>query len=214
MQNKKLSKLVKISLLSVMAFLLMYFIEIPIPIFPGFLKLDISDLPALIGGFALGPVAGIAIELIKNLLHGILKSNTMWIGEIANFSIGAVLVGVSACIYNIRKTRMTALIGMIAGVIAMSVVAATLNFYILIPAYSKAFNAPIEAFVSMASKFNSNIIDLKTLIIWSIIPFNLFKGAIVSTVTMLLYKSVSPILHKEQMVTAKGKNTIKAFSKK
>ena len=208
MQNKRLNKLVKISLLSVMAFLLMFFIEIPIPIFPSFLKLDISDLPALIGGFALGPVAGIIIELIKNLLHGILKPNTMWIGEIANFCVGAVLVSISAWIYKIKKTRMTALIGLITGVIAMSIVAALLNYYILIPAYSKAFHAPIEVFVKMANKVNSKVVDLKTLIFWSIIPFNLVKGVFVSAVTMVLYKSVSPILHKEQIASLKSKNAI------
>ncbi len=101
MKNSKLNKLVKISVLGTIGFLLM-FIEIPIPIFPEFLKIDISDIPALVGGFALGPVAGILIEFMKNILHGIFKGSTVFVGEIANFLVGSVLVGISAYIYKKR----------------------------------------------------------------------------------------------------------------
>lgn len=209
MRDQKLNKLIKISLLSVIAFLLMYFVEIPIPIFPGFLKLDISDLPALFGGFALGPVAGVTIELIKNLLHGLLKPNTMWIGEIANFLVGSIMVVISAWIYKIKKTKKNALLGLLLGTIVMSLAAALFNYYLLIPAYSKAFGAPVEAFVGMAQEFNSKVVDLKTLVYFSIIPFNLLKGVIVSAATLGLYKSVSPLLHKEQLAIAKQNNIIK-----
>jgi riboflavin transporter FmnP len=205
MKNQNLNKLIKISLLSVMGFLLQFFVEIPIPIFPSFLKLDISDVPALFGGFALGPISGVLIEFMKNLLKGIFKPNTMWIGEIANFCIGSILIVISTYIYKIKKTKTNALIGLMLGTIVMSIAAAVFNYYVLIPAYSKAFGAPIEAFVGMASEFNSNVIDLKTLIIWTIIPFNLLKGLIISIVTMILYKSVSPILHKEQLAIERNK---------
>lgn len=104
MKSSKLNKLVKISVLGTIGFLLM-FIEIPIPIFPEFLKIDISDIPALVGGFALGPVAGILIEFMKNILHGIFKGSTVFVGEIANFLVGSVLVGISAYIYKRDKTK-------------------------------------------------------------------------------------------------------------
>ncbi len=122
MKNSKLNKLVKISVLGTIGFLLM-FIEIPIPIFPEFLKIDISDIPALVGGFALGPVAGILIEFMKNILHGIFKGSTVFVGEIANFLVGSVLVGISAYIYKKDKTKKGAIVGLTIGTICMSIVA-------------------------------------------------------------------------------------------
>ena len=98
MRDEKLVKLTKISLLSVMAFLLMY-IELPIPIFPVFLKIDISDLPALLGAFALGPISGVLIELFKNILHGLLSGKADLIGELANFLVGSCLVLVLSLIH-------------------------------------------------------------------------------------------------------------------
>lgn len=196
MKNLKLNVLVKASLLSAMCIVLM-FIEISIPIFPDFLKLDASDLPALIGGFAFGPVVGIIIEFVKNLIRGLLMTQTAFIGEAANFLIGAVLVGTASLIYKYKKDKVGAVLGMVIATIVMSLVAAILNYTILIPVYSKAFGAPIEVFVDMANKVNSSVVDFKTLIIWSIIPFNLLKGAMVSGITMLLYKPLSPLLKKE-----------------
>lgn len=196
MRNGKLNRLVKISLLGVIGFLLM-FIEIGVPIFPSFLKIDISDLPALIGGFALGPVAGVAIELLKNILHGIFKGSTAFVGEFANFVVGATLVYVSAYIYSKNKSKKTALIGLLAGTVAMTIVASFFNYFILLPLYEKVLNFPISAIVAMGHKINSNITDLSTFILWSIAPFNLIKGFILSALTLSLYKSVSPILHEE-----------------
>ena len=112
MRDEKLVKLIKISLLSVMAFLLMY-IELPIPIFPEFLKIDISDLPALLGAFALGPIAGVIIELFKNILHGMLAGKTAFVGELANFLVGSCLVLVSGYIYKARKSKGGAIVALL-----------------------------------------------------------------------------------------------------
>lgn len=196
MRNGKLNKLVKISLLGVIAFLLM-FIEVATPLFPTFLKFDISDLPALIGAFALGPVAGVAIELLKNILHGIFKGGTAFIGELANFVVGSALVFVSGYIYNKNKSKKAALTGLIVGALAMTVTASVFNYFILLPLYEKVLHFPISAVVGMGNKLNSNITDLGTFILWSIAPFNLIKGILVSGLTMAVYKSVSPILHQE-----------------
>ncbi|WP_409069139.1 ECF transporter S component [Clostridium sp. FAM 1755] len=197
MRNNKLNKLVKISVLSTIGFLLM-FIEIPIPIFPEFLKIDISDIPALVGGFALGPIAGILIELMKNILHGIFKGSTVFVGEFANFLVGSVLVGVSSYIYKRDKTKKGALVGLVIGTICMSVVAGLFNYYVLLPLYEKALNFPIEAIVAIGNKLNPKIVDLKSFVYWSIIPFNLLKGVVVSLITTVIYKSVSPILHERK----------------
>lgn len=196
MRNFKLSILMKISLLSVIAFLLMY-IELPIPIFPEFLKIDISDLPALIGSFALGPIVGVSIELVKNILHLIFKGGTAGIGEFANFVVGAVLVFTAGFFYKGDKSKFGAVKSLIVGTVFMSITASLLNYFVLLPLYEAVLKFPIAAVVGMGNKLNSNIKDLNTFIIWAILPFNILKGVVVSAITLGLYKSVSPLLHKE-----------------
>ena len=172
------------------------FIEFPLPIFPSFLKVDISDLPALIGAFALGPVPGVAIELLKNILHLIFRNDSMGVGELANFLVGAILAFTSGMIYKRSKTKKNALMSVIVGAIAMSIGAAILNYFVFLPLYETVLHFPIKAVVAMGSAINPNIKNLNTLIIWAIIPFNLFKAAIVGIITLLMYKKISPILHK------------------
>ena len=188
---KKMSvkMMTKIAMLSVIAFIL-YFLEIQVPIFPGFLKIDISDLPALIGAFALGPIAGIAIEAIKNILH-LLRTTTGGVGEIANFVIGIALVIPAALIYKRAKTKSGAIIGLTVGVITMAVMGGLANYFFLIPFYTNFM--PIDAIVGMGTAVNPNINSVVTLILYGIVPFNLFKGLIISVVTMMLYKRMSPI---------------------
>lgn len=201
MKNSKLNKNIKISLLAVIAFLLM-FIEISIPIFPEFLKIDISDLPALIGTFAFGPVSGVIIEFIKNLLHGLFASKTAFVGELANFLVGSMMVITAGTIYNRKKDKLGAIIALIAGMVVMSLGAAIVNIFVLLPLYEKVLGFPISSVVGISSKVNPKVVNLGTLIIWAIIPFNLIKGAVVCIMTRLVYKSVSPILHTEQMKIA------------
>ena len=193
MKNKKLSVLIKISILSAMAFII-YFIEFPIPVFPQFLQLDFSDIPALLGAFAMGPMAGVAIELIKNALH-LLRTSTLGIGELANFIVGAAFAATSGAIYKHLKTRKVAFISLISGTLVMAITASVANYYIFLPLYEK-YLFPISAIIGMASKVNSAVVDLNTLIVFSILPFNLFKGVVISVITFLMYKRVSPILHK------------------
>ncbi len=183
--------LVKISILSVISYLIM-FIEFPIVFAPGFLKLDFSDIPAIIGGFALGPVAGIFIELIKNILHFVTKSSTGGIGEIANFLIGGAFVFISSGIYHLGKNKKNAIIGCLIGTIGMSIVGALANLYLLIPFYANMF--PIDAIVQMGTVVNKNIVDIKTLVYYGVVPFNIFKGIVMSVATAVLYKKVSCIL--------------------
>ena len=198
MRDEKLVRLIKISLLSVMAFLLMY-IELPLPIFPDFLKIDVSDLPALIGAFALGPVAGVIIELFKNILHGMLAGKTAFVGELANFLVGGCLVYVAGYVYKMRKSKNGAIIALLIGTVAMSIFAGILNAFVILPLYEKLLSFPITTVIKAGSLINNNIVDLKSFIILSIIPFNLLKGIIVSVVTLGLYKRVSPLLHKENI---------------
>ncbi len=190
--NKKYSvnTMTKVSILSVIAFIIM-FIEAPIFIFPGFLKIDLSDVPALIAGFSLGPAAGIAVELLKNVLH-LLRTSTGGVGEIANFIIGASLVAPAAFVYQKRKDKHGAIVGLGLGIVIMSLVGALANYFVLIPFYQNFM--PIDAIIGMSAQANGAIVDLKTLILYGIIPFNLFKGLVVAVFTMLLYKKISPLL--------------------
>ncbi|KPU26902.1 membrane protein [Caloranaerobacter sp. TR13] len=188
--------LTKISVLSVLAFLIMY-IEVPLWFTPEFLKIDLSDIPALIGAFALGPMAGVIIEFVKNILHLVIKGTvTMGVGELANFLIGSVLVYTASYIYHKNRTFKNAALGMIIGTIMMTIVASLSNYYFLIPFYAKLFGAPINAFVEMGAKVNKFVADYKTFILFAIVPFNLLKGTVVSLATIVLYKKISPILHK------------------
>lgn len=181
MRNSKLQLMVKIGVLSALSYMIM-FLEFPLPFFPPYLKIDLSDIPAIVGAFAFGPIAGVMIELVKNLLHLITKTETGGIGELANFLTGASFVVASSMIYFRNKSKKTAIVGLSVGTVVMTAVMCLANYYILLPFYFGT--APTTA--------NLGLIFSTTL------PFNLIKGIIVSIITILIYKSISPILHKNQ----------------
>jgi len=184
----------KIALLSAISFLLTL-LSVPLPIFPAFLKVDLGDLPALIGGFALGPVAGIIVEFIKNVLNFIFKNDgTGGVGNLSNFIVGCSFVVPASLIYLKNKTKKGAIIGMVAGTIAMIILASLSNYYVIIPLYAKLFS--MEAILGMMREANSNITDLRTYIVYAVIPFNFIKAFIVSVISLIVYKKVSPILHR------------------
>ncbi|MBM7562335.1 ECF transporter S component [Fusibacter tunisiensis] len=193
-EKKKLSvsQMTKIAMLSVLAFVLMQ-IELIVPIFPAFLKIDISDLPALIGAFAMGPLAGVAIEAVKNLLH-LLQTSTGGVGELANFVVGIAIVVPAAVIYKRHKTKKSAIIGLAVGTLVMAMVGGLANYYVMLPFYSNFM--PLEAIIGMGAAVNKSIVSMETLVLYGIVPFNLFKGVVLSFLTLLLYKRISPILHR------------------
>ncbi|QDR82838.1 ECF transporter S component [Sporomusa termitida] len=183
----------RIAILASAAAILMA-LELPVILMPGFLKLDFSDIPAIIGAFALGPLAGFLIVLLKNLIH-LTSTQTAGIGEMANLFVGTALIVPAAMIYKGKKNRTGAMLALVAGTISMTLAAAALNYWLLIPLYQMALHLPPEAIVNMGRVANPLIIDLKTFIVFAIVPFNLFKGIVVSIITMLVYKKVSPVLH-------------------
>ena len=197
-QKLSIRSMTKISLLSVIGFVVML-IEFPLGFFPEFLKLDLSDIPALIGSFAIGPVAGVIIQLIKNILHAFVKlAETGGVGQLANFMVGSVFVFTAGSIYARRKSFKTAILAMVVGTISMSLFAAIFNYLLFIPLYARYFGLPLEKYidmaVDMAQKVNKLVVDYETLVLVSIVPFNLLKGVIVSLITLLLYKKISPYL--------------------
>lgn len=190
-QIKSTNSLAKISILSVIAYVIML-VEIPVIFFPGFLKIDLSDLPALIGGLALGPMAGIMIELVKNILHLITKTYTGGVGELANFLVGIALIIPPSVLYLKNKTKTSALVGITIGIITMTIVGALSSYYITLPFYAKVM--PIEEIIALSSAANAAIVDMKTLVLYGIVPFNILKGIVVAILTSILYKRISPIL--------------------
>lgn len=187
-----LKQLLTITLMAVISFIIM-FLEMPIPIFPEFLKVDISDLPALITGIALGPVAGILVELFKNLLH-LLRTSTMGVGELANFLVGAALILPPSLMYKKKPELKTLAIGLVAGILLMGVVGGLANYFILLPFYEKAMGFPMAAIVGMGSAVNPAIKDTFSLILYAIVPFNILKGIIVTLFSLALYKRVVPLV--------------------
>jgi len=194
MEKSKTVFITRVAILSAAAFALNY-IEFPVPLFPAFLQLDFSDIPALVGAFALGPLAGVVIELIKNILHLIFKWNIgSPVGELANFIVGVALVGTAGLIYKKRKTKQNAIKGMIIGIVVMAAAGGVMNYFVLLPFYTRFM--PIEAIIEMGAAVNDSITSLKDLVIYAIIPFNIFKGVIIAVITGLLYKKLSPVIHK------------------
>ena len=191
--QKKLRNLVKVGILAAMSFILMFF-QFPIPVAPPFMKVDLADVPSLIGGFSMGPVYGVLIQLIKNILN-LSKTSTYGVGEISNFVVGGLFVFVSASIYKRNKTKKNATIAMICGVLVMSLAATLSNAFVIFPLYGKAMGVDMGAFVAMANKTNALVKSYFTMMIFAIVPFNLIKGFIEILVTKLLYKHVSGILH-------------------
>ena len=195
-QGFSVKALTKIGALSAVAGVLML-LEMPLWFAPSFYKLDFSEIPVLIGAFALGPIAGMTIELIKILLNFVLNGTvTGGVGEIANFFIGCALVVPAGYIYKQNKNTKNAILGMVVGTLVLTVVGALLNYFLLLPVYAKVFGAPIQSFIDMGKALNPYIVDLKTFVLFCVVPFNLLKGIVVSAFTLLIYKRISPILHR------------------
>lgn len=193
--NKALKYITKIAVLSAVASVLMLF-EIPLWFAPSFYELDFSELPILIGGFALGPIAAVLMELIKNLLNLLMNgTDTAFVGEFANFVTGCAFVLPATLIYKYKKSLKAAIWGLVASTLSLVCVGALINYFVLIPAFSSLYGMPIDAIVAMGTKVNAAITDLRSLIIFAVMPFNLLKAAACSVLTLLLYKRLSRILH-------------------
>ena len=158
---------------------------------PSFIKFDFSDLPALIGSFALGPVCGIIVELIKNLLHT-LDSGSFGVGELSNFMLGAVFVGVAGLIYRFKKTRKGAIIGSVAGAAAMALFALPSNIFIVYPVYYNFM--PKEVILAAYQAIIPSMKSVEQSILCFNVPFTFVKGMADVLITFLIYKHISPVI--------------------
>ena len=180
--NERTSKLVKISLLSAMALILMY-IDFPvIPLFP-WLRIDLSDVPALLATFGFGPLVGVVVELLKNILILLVKGTSSgFVGELSNFLAGAALILPAGIVYHRKKSKKTAILGMISGAVFMEVVGILSNVYILLPAYGMHMDG-------------SALVQYITV---GLLPFNGIKAILVSVLTYVLYKRISVSVFKAE----------------
>lgn len=185
----------RIAILSAVATVLMA-LKIPLWFAPSFYKIDISEVVVLLGAFALGPAAGVIIEFLKVLLNLLIDGSvTAGVGEFANFIMGCAFILPAAIIYKHKKSMLNAIIGMVVGIVSLTVISSLLNYYLLLPLYAKAFNMPMEALIGMGTKINPSVTDLRSFILIMVVPFNLLKGLLSSIFTFLLYKRISPVLH-------------------
>ena len=182
------------AVLSAIAFVLAFF-EFPVPLSPSFARMDLSDLPALIGAFAYGPVSGVLIELVKNALQ-LLTSSTGGIGELANFIMGSSFVVAAGLIYKHHKTKKTAILACLIASVIMGVVATVVNYFLLLPVF-EAF-MPLDQLIASFGEFMPFIKTKLDVVLFNAFPFNLLKGIGISIVTMLLYKQLTPILRGRQ----------------
>ena len=178
-------------MLSAVAVVLMY-LEIPIPIMPGFIKFDFSDLPALLGAYALGPVAGIIICLIKNVVH-LAASQSMLVGELSNFILGSVFVFTAGIVYKKKKSKTGALLGGLCGAMAMGVFSVFSNYLIVYPVYYK-LAMPEVVILSLYQAIIPSMKSIMQCLICFNLPFTIVKGLIDVGISMLIYKPLSPLL--------------------
>ena len=193
-------KMAMIGMFSAISTILMI-LELPVFFTPGFYKLDFSELPALIGGFAFGPVAGIMIEFCKILLKLMTKgTSTALVGELANFVVGCSFILPASFLYWLKKSKKSAIFSSIVGTLCMTVVGSWLNAVFLLPTFANMFGMPLlpdgtgSSIVEMGTAVNPYIKDVSTLVLFAVVPLNLLKGAAVSIITILIYKKLSPIL--------------------
>lgn len=183
-------ELATVAILAAIAALLFLF-EIPIVLF---YKLDLSNLPALLGAFALGPVNGALILLVKSVL-GLLHSTSQGVGELADFIMGFAMIFPAGLIYRRDRSRRGAIIGMAVGSVAATVAAVITNMYIMIPFYGAAYGMPVEAIIGMGQSVLPAVDSIWKFVLLITAPFNLLKWLVISVIGGIIYKPLSPVLH-------------------
>lgn len=192
--NTKVKSLRMITVTAIMSALsaVLMFVEFSIPIMPSFIKLDISDLPALITSYAFGPVCGVAVCLVKNLIH-LLATQTAGVGELSNFIHGAIFVFVAGMFYKYHHNRKFAFIGAMAGDFAMAAMSFFINYFFVYPIYFKLM-APEAAILGAYQEILPSVDSLWKAILFFNVPFTFAKGLISVAITFAIYPKISPIL--------------------
>ena len=180
------------AMLSAIAFVLM-FLDTAVPIMPSFIKLDVSELPALMASFALGPVYGVVVCLIKNLLH-LLITQTGGVGELSNFILGVAFVLPAGLIYHHKKTKTNAIIGAIVGAVIMAAISFPSNLYIVYPVYYNFMPKDVIVSAYQAIAPFATIDSIEKCLLMFNVPFTFLKGIISAVITVLIYQPLRPLL--------------------
>lgn len=189
-------KIAVIGMFSAIAVILMLF-EFPLPFAPGFYKLDFSELPILIGAFAFGPAAGVMMEFIKILLNLLMDgTTTVFVGELANFTVGCSFILPASIVYYFRKSKKNAIVACIVGTLILTVFGTAFNAIYLLPAFAELYHMPLEELIAMGAKVNPMVSEgnIVSFVVACVAPLNIIKGICSSVVTLLIYKKISPIL--------------------
>lgn len=167
-------------------------LEFPVPFMPSFVKFDFSELPALLATFSMGPLSGVAVCLVKNLIH-LPFTSTGGVGELCNFLLGICFVLPAGILYRIRKNRRAALVGSLIGAAAMALCSLPLNYFVSYPVYTKFL--PLDAIIGMYQALLPGVDGLLQCLLIFNLPFTLLKGLVDTLLVFLIYKHLSPILH-------------------
>ena len=185
---------VVVGMFSAVATVLMIF-DVPMPFAPSFYKLDFSELPALIAAFAYGPVAGVMVEFVKIVLKTLVKgTSTAFVGELANFVIGCSFILPASILYRFNKSRKNAILSCVLGTAVITILGPLFNAVYLLPAFARLYGMPLDAIVGMGTAINPAINSVTTLVIFAVAPLNFIKGALVSVITVYIYKPLGRIL--------------------
>ena len=206
-KKENIRKVAVIGIMSAVSAVLMM-LSFNIPIMPSFIKMDFSELPALITAFSLGPISGVTVCFIKNLIN-LMFTTTAGVGELSNFVLGTCFVLPAGVIYKKLKTRKGALIGSVVGSLIMAVLSIPWNYFVTYPAYINILNFPLEAILGMYKSINPNVNGLMQALLIFNLPYTFCKGIVISILTFLLYKRLSPIIKgkKERKNKKSEKNT-------
>ena len=200
--KRKVSSAKRITIIGICSAIavVLHVLDFPLPFLaPEFYKLDFSEVPVLLCGFFLGPSAGVICLALKVLIKLLLTgTTTAFVGDFANFIVGCTLVLPAVIIYHVRKTKKSAMLGLIVGTVSMAVFGSAFNAIYLIPEFSRLFGLSLESIIGMGAAIHASIDSVNMLALLCVAPLNLVKGAAVSILTLLLYKHVARPLFREK----------------
>ena len=199
-ETRKVSPARRISIISICAAIavVLHILDFPLPFLaPGFYKLDFSEVPVMLCGFFLGPSAAVICEGIKILLKLLLKStSTAFVGALANFVVGCSFALPATIWYHVHKSKHSALVGLCLGTLCMTIFGTAFNAVYLLPKFAQLYGMPLETIIAMGTKIHGGVKGVGTFVVLCVAPLNLVKGALISLLTMLLYKRVAAPLFK------------------
>ena len=184
-------RMVMTAILSALSSVLMFF-SFNVPFMPSFIKMDLSELPALIAAFSMGPIHGAIVCLVKNLVN-LFFSTTGGVGELSNFLLGVFFVVPAGIIYKLRPKFSGAIIGSIVGAAMMALLSVFSNYYVVYPIYT-AF-LPMDAIIGMYQAINPSVKNLWDCLIVFNMPFTFIKGMVSAVITMAVYKKITPLIN-------------------